>query len=212
MMNTDRNGTPREEREPRSSHTGAGPSSRVMARLKIVQDHLDRENEHDLDGIMKTFGATARYDDEAWDAHYTGHKRVHAFYDDLLRAMPDLQIAVRRRHAAEEDVILEAVIRGTHQGTWRGLPATGRRVEFPLCAVFTFDDDNRLIGERIYYDRATVLRQLGVFHEPERAAGRLTIALTHPLTMASIIGRQIMRRYSDQRSGIRQRVGKARSP
>lgn len=79
-------------------------------------------------------------------------------------------------------------IRGTHLGIWRGgLPATGRRVEFPLCGVFTFDAEDRLAGERIYYDRATVLRQLGLFHEPEGALGRIVTLLSHPMTIARAV-------------------------
>jgi hypothetical protein len=37
---------------------------RVAARLQIVDEHIGRENEHDLADIMRTFGATARFDDE----------------------------------------------------------------------------------------------------------------------------------------------------
>jgi len=168
-----------------------GPDSRLAARLKTVDEHVRLENQHDLDGIMGTFGAGARYDDEPWDAQYAGREGVRAFYAELLRALPDLHIDVRSRHAGEEAVILEVTIRGRHLGAWRGLPATGRPVEFPLCAIFTFDETDRLVGERIYYDRATVLRQLGLFHEPERPLGRVTAVLTHPLTMARIVGRMI---------------------
>jgi steroid delta-isomerase-like uncharacterized protein len=168
--------------------------SRGSARLNLVEEHVRLENRHDLDGIMQTFGPGARYDDEPWDAHYVGRDGVRAFYQALMRAIPDLQIDVQRRHVAEEAIVLEVVIRGHHLGAWRGLPPTGRAVEFPLCGVYTFDDDDRLAGEKIYYDRATVLRQLGVFHEPERAAGRVATVLMHPLTMARIIGRWILRR------------------
>ena len=72
---------------------------------------------------------------------------------------------------AAQTVIVEVMIRGTQLGGWRGLPATGRRVEFPLCGVYTFDANDRLAGEKIYYDRGTVLRQLGVLRaaEPSRA-------------------------------------------
>jgi hypothetical protein len=66
----------------------------------------------------------------------------------------------------EDAVRVEVVVRGTHLSGWPGLPATERRVEFPLCRVYTFDADDRLAGERIYYDLGSVLRQLGVFHEP----------------------------------------------
>jgi hypothetical protein len=76
------------------------------------------------------------------------------------------------------------VISGTQRGPWRGLPPTGRYLEFPLCGVFTFGDDGKLAGERIYYDRATVLRQLGVFHEPTTLAGKILTPLAHPVTVA----------------------------
>jgi hypothetical protein len=91
-------------------------------------------------------------------------------------------------------VILEVRISGTHTGPWRGLPATGRRLDFPLCGLFTFDAEGRLAGERIYYDRATILRQLGIFTEPDTAAGKLLTPLLHPVTMLRAAGRAIARR------------------
>jgi steroid delta-isomerase-like uncharacterized protein len=165
----------------------------MQARLKIVEEHIALENEHKLDGIMRTFGDAARYDDEPWDAHYVGRQEVRTFYAQLLHAMPDLHIDVRQRHVAEAAVIVEVTIRGRHLGAWRGLPATGRLIDFPLCGIFTFDEENQLAGEKIYYDRATVLRQLGIFDEPESLRGRITAAVTHPLTMARVIARKLVR-------------------
>jgi steroid delta-isomerase-like uncharacterized protein len=167
--------------------------SRMSARLKLVEEHVRLENQHDLEGIMTTFGATARYDDEPYDGHYIGRDGVRTYYEDLLRAMPDLTIDVQHRHVSESAVVLEVVISGHHLGAWRGLPPTGRPVRFPLCGIYTFDDEDRLAGEKIYYDRATVLRQLGVFHEPEGALGRIATMLMHPLTIMRIVGRKIFR-------------------
>jgi len=167
---------------------------RQAARLRLVEEHVGHENRHDLDGIMATFGATARYDEEPWDEHHTGREGVRAFYQDILRAVPDLRIDVQHRHSGDAAIVLEVVISGHHLGAWRGLPATGRAVQFPLCAIFTFDDADRLAGEKVYYDRATVLRQLGVFHEPDGIPGRLNAALMHPMTMARVIGRMIVKR------------------
>jgi steroid delta-isomerase-like uncharacterized protein len=173
--------------------TTSSSDSTVAARLRIVEEHVGLENAHDLDGIMGTFGEAARYHDEPWGAHYRGRQEVRAFYAQLLHAMPDLHIEVRHRHACEDAVVLEVIIRGRHSGTWRGLPATGRQIEFPLCGIYTFDHGNRLAGEKIYYDRATVLRQLGVFHEPESLLGRITAVVAHPLTMARIVVRKGLR-------------------
>ena len=162
-----------------------GPEvERAKARLAIVDEHIRCENRHDLDAVMATFGIDARYDDEPWGDHRTGLDGVRSYYLDLLRALPDLAIEVRHRHAASDSVVLEVIIRGTHLGPWRGLPATSRRMEFPLCAVYTFDVGNRLAGERIYYDRGAVLGQLGLFHEPSCGLGRVVTALSHPVTIA----------------------------
>lgn len=168
--------------------------SRMEARMNRVQEHIRCENRHDLAGIMQTFGATAEYNDVPWYDRYTGRDGVQTYYEQILESVPDLQIDVQRRHVAGDTIVLEVIIRGTHLGTWRGLPATGRTVAIPLCAVYTFDDDDRLAGERIYYDRATVLRQLGVFHEPQTLLGKIVTVLTHPVTMSRAIATKLRRR------------------
>jgi len=170
------------------------PHDRRSARIAIVEQHVRLENAHDLNGVLSTFGDTAHYEDEAWSEHYQGRDGVRTFYAQLMSALPDLNIETLRRHVTDEVIVLEVIIRGTHLGPWRGLPATGARVEIPLCGLYTFDDKDRLAGERIYYDRATVLRQLGVFHEPDRIQGRITTLLTHPITLAKALVRQVARK------------------
>lgn len=164
------------------------------ARLALVEEHVRRENKHDLDAVMATFGATPGYEDTPWHDHHIGRDGVRTYYKGLLQAVPDLHIDVQRRHVTDNHVMLETTITGTHTGPWRGLPATGRRLKFPLCAIYSFDDEGKLAGERIYYDRATVLQQLGVFHEPDRGLGRLLMPLTHPLTIARAIWRAVRAR------------------
>ena len=165
-----------------------------LARIAIVEQHVRLENAHDLEGVLRTFGYSARYDDEAWGEHYKGANGVRLFYEQLMKALPDLEIEVQRRHVTDDAIVLEVMIRGTHLGPWRGLPATGRTVEVPLCGVYTFDSDDRLAGEKIYYDRGTVLRQLGVFHEPQSVIGQICILATHPITIAHAIARKLLRK------------------
>jgi steroid delta-isomerase-like uncharacterized protein len=159
--------------------------------MAAVEEHIRLENQHDLDGVLSTFGDAAHYADEAWGEHYEGVSGVREYYTQLMKALPDLQIYVQRWHIADNAVLVEVIIRGTHSGEWRGLPATGKRVDIPLCGIFTFDSNDRVAGEKIYYDRATVLRQLGVFYEPETSMGRMCTLLTHPLTIAKAVLRRI---------------------
>jgi steroid delta-isomerase-like uncharacterized protein len=174
--------------------TASIPKARLSARIALVEQHIRLENQHDLEGVLRTFGDGAGYDDEAWGEHYRGREGVRQFYTAIMKALPDLEIAVQRQHVTDEVVIMEVIIRGTQLGQWRRLPPTGRRVEVPLCGVYTFDNEDRLAGEKIYYDRATVLHQLGVFHDPESALGRLCTLATHPVTLAKALGRKMLGR------------------
>ena len=171
---------------------GEGDKDKRSARLAMVEQHVRLENAHDLEGVLRTFGDTAHYDDEAWGEHYEGGNRVRLFYEQLMKALPDLEIEIQRRHVTDDAVLLEVMIRGTQLGPWRGLPATGRRVEIPLCGVYTFDADDRLSREKIYYDRGTVLRQLGVFHEPQSLLGQICTLATHPITIARALARMLL--------------------
>ena len=87
---------------------------------------------------------------------------MRGYYAELYAGFPDFSFDVVRRHVAEESVVLEVVVQGTHTGEWKGIPPTGKRVEFPVCAVFTFGDDDKIHAEIAYFDRLTVLTQLGV--------------------------------------------------
>ena len=167
---------------------------RRSARIALVEQHIRLENQHDLEGVLSTFGDTVRYDDEPWGDHYSGRDGVRKFYTQLMQALPDLEIQVQSQHLANDAVIVEVIISGTHLGAWRGLPATGRRIQFPLCGIYTFDTNDRLAGEKIYYDRGTVLRQLGVFHEPMTVLGQICTFVAHPITITRALARKFLRK------------------
>jgi len=165
----------------------------MKARLELVEEHIRLENLHDLDGILGTFGPEARYDDEPWNDHRLGRDGVRSYYQELLTAAPDLKIEVQRRYATKDAIILEVIISGVQTGAWRGLPGTGKSFRFPLCGIYTFDAQDRISGEKIYYDRATVLKQLSVFREPSGISGRIATALNHPWTIAQAFVRKWLR-------------------
>ena len=167
-------------------------SDRIRAQLALVEEHVRRENAHDLPGIMATFGQRAWYDDEPWGEHHEGRDAVHGDYEDLLTSLPDLHIDITHCLAAEDGVALAVRISGTHLGSWRGLPPTGRRVTFPLCGLYTFDEEGKLAGERIYYDRGCVLHQVGLYHDPQSLLGRLETLLAHPVTVARAYARKFI--------------------
>ncbi len=57
--------------------------------------------------------------------------------------------------------IAEFDLLGTHDGDLVGIPPTGRSFRCRMCAIFSFPpDSDRIIGERVYFDQGTIVRQL----------------------------------------------------
>ena len=67
------------------------PKNRQQARVALVEEHIQHENQHDLEGVLATFGNSAHYDDEAWGEHHKGIDGVRSFYEQLMAALPDVQ-------------------------------------------------------------------------------------------------------------------------
>src|SRR3954449_5798092 len=161
-------------------------------REQLVRKHVEAENEADYDAALATF-QHPRYEYVATDEVYDGADEVMAHWRELDRAFPDQEIEIVKLHGSDEAVLMEAVARGTHTGSFRGLPPTGRRFEQQFLAIFVFEDD-ALVCERVYYDVATVLQQLGIAREPTSLTGRLETAATHPLTISRGIVRRVIGR------------------
>lgn len=128
-------------------------------RQQIVQAHVDAENSANLDATIETFHHP-HYDVVPMGATSDGEAAVRDLIGGLVRAFPDFHFHVERTHHAEDAVIVEGRMTGTHRAEWAGLPARGRRMDVRVACVFNFDGE-RLMNETVYFDFATLQRQLG---------------------------------------------------
>jgi len=164
----------------------------IKRREELVRRHVEAENAADYETALATF-QHPRYEYVATDEVYDGADEVMAHWRELDRAFPDQQIEILALHSSDEAVLMEALARGTHTGPLRGLPPTGRRFEQRFLAIFIFEGD-ALVGERVYYDIATLLAQLGVCRSPTSLTGRLETAAAHPVTISRGLVRRVIGR------------------
>jgi len=160
-------------------------------REAIVIEHMESENRHEFDVTLATF-EHPRYELIATGDIYDGPDEVAAYFTETRTAFPDQRNELLDLHHADDAVIVEAMLYGTHLGNYRGLPPTGRSFEMRFCPIFVFEDD-KLVCERVYFDAATVLRQLGIAHDPLTLRGRVATVLNHPLTIGQALVRNIGR-------------------
>jgi steroid delta-isomerase-like uncharacterized protein len=171
-------------------------------RVEIVNEHMRLENAHDFPACIGQF-ARPRYEVVADGAVFDGAARVDDFLSENRRAFPDFRFEPTRVSPTPDAVVVEGMFRGTHDGPWRGLPATGRRVEFSMCLIFEFDG-NELVNERVYMDLNTPLRQLGVAYDPNSARFKVVTVLSHPVTITRAVLHTIwMRLASSKKKWLR---------
>ena len=164
----------------------------AQRRLAIVLEHMKYENAHDFDRCIGVFHHP-RYEVVATGEILDGKSGVGGLLVENQDAFPDFHFEPTRVSPAEDVVLVEGVFTGTHQGTWRGLPATGRSVRLQMALVFEFQGE-AMVCERLYFDLGTALRQLGVARDPLSLAGRLAAVVNHPITITRALLRGLFKR------------------
>ena len=165
-----------------------------LQREATVREHMEAENAHDFDRCIAAF-AHPRYEIVATGEVWDGHSGVNALLQANKKGFPDFLFHPETFHHAPEAVIVEGRFTGTHLGNWRGLPPTGRKVDFRLIIVFIFEGD-RMICERTYFDIGTPLSQVGVARDPKSRAGKIALALNHPIVIGKALVRSMRHRYA----------------
>lgn len=96
-----------------------------------------------------------------------GSSEVRHFYNTyFIPGHPsDTEVVSIARTVGEDRVVDELIHKFTHtiEMPWilPGVPPTGKRVEVAVIVVVQFKD-GRIAGERIYWDQASVLAQIGL--------------------------------------------------
>jgi steroid delta-isomerase-like uncharacterized protein len=99
-------------------------------------------------------------------ADETLKQRVRLF----LEAFPDLEVTPNLVVGDGELVAVNLVARGTHEGTFQGVPATGRPWA-ATCSAFYRVEDGRIADSWINWDLLGILEQLGGVRRAATASG-----------------------------------------
>ena len=102
----------------------------------------------------------AYYDVVPLSTRYKGISGVRDFYKAISDALPDFQVVPTDEYDVPGCSVREVTVTGTHRSEYCGLKASGCPVRFEVAVFFIFDQDGKLVAERIYFDNETVLQQM----------------------------------------------------
>ncbi len=119
-----------------------------------------------------------------------GREQLREFYSRLFltQVPPDMETTPISRTIGQGRIVDEFVSRFTHsiQMDWLlpGIPPTGKRLEIATVAIIQFED-GKITQERLYWDQASVLAQLGLIDRSLPVVGvesaQQVRQMTHPM-------------------------------
>lgn len=138
------------------------PTELRSAREAVLTRLLDAENNQDLEAICAEF-PHPRYELVGTHKIYDGRDQVGHYLKERSAAFPDYRYELVTLHHADDAVIAVVVVTGTLLGaiesTGDPIDPTGRGFHCRMAVFYLFRGD-RLDAARIYFDTATIARQL----------------------------------------------------
>lgn len=121
--------------------------------------HRQPEDDCDVDAIMASFSDDAVV--EVNGLVFDSLPAIRAFHEQLGFAdggtLSGIEIEETRISYTDDEVVLEAVLRGVHSGPFMGLPPSNNKVQLTGCAIYRFDAAGKLANERVYLDCGPLL-------------------------------------------------------
>ena len=157
----------------------AALSETEQRNLRSVTDVLQYWNRQDLEGVLAYYDDSITWLNIAMEETYRGKNEVRAFLRRLFAAFPDLNFEVTYKIACGDNVAEQWYIRGTHLGTFMGIPPTGRPVEIPGMSMAELRD-GRFVSDHFYFDALGVLRDMALMPPlsiSETLIGRAALSL-----------------------------------
>lgn len=124
-----------------------------------MREYIEAWNNQDIDAIISFF--TDEY------LQKIGEAEAVAICETWFDAFPDLTHEIKQLAADGDWVLGRLVLRGTHEGPYKGVPATGNEIEVADHFSTRFVD-GEIVAHQALADEYTLLRQLGGSLPPER--------------------------------------------
>jgi steroid delta-isomerase-like uncharacterized protein len=127
-----------------------GPAQRT------VEQFVAAMNRHDADAAVECLAEDVVFWEPTYPDPKRGREAVRRDLAGFFAMLPDLRFTT--------ETVLTEGDRVLHEWTYRA-SYNGRPVELRECALARLDADNRLAEVRVYFDRLSLLRQLGLAPE-----------------------------------------------
>jgi hypothetical protein len=148
--------------------------------LRLFEEHREAEAARDIDAILETFVPEPFLETMPLGLRSEGRDAVRVAYEQqFFTAFPDLAPEDEGIAFGDDLIAVWGTLRGTSRGDWLGVAPGGGTFAVPFANVVPFSTE-RMAGEKIYFDLATLCEQARLPLEEVRAAAAARQAVASP--------------------------------
>ena len=136
--------------------------------LRLARQSFDAWNAHDPDSFIQQIADDFVSESDTLPATARGRDGARQLIQMYVKAFPDLHFDIQQMIVSGEHVVTRWHATGTHKGELMGIPPTGRRGAGIHGCTVTEYQSGKAVHEWVYWDAASLLRQLGVMPAPGR--------------------------------------------
>ncbi|MDQ4074845.1 MAG: ester cyclase [Chloroflexota bacterium] len=122
----------------------------------IVHQLTDYMNRHDAEAASKLFAENVLFWEPSYDEPRHGRTAVRRELEGFFAMLPDIEFTPLTLFIDGDHLVHEWRYQATYQG---------RPIELRECAVVRLNAEDLFAEVRIYFDRLSLLRQLGLMQE-----------------------------------------------
>ncbi len=142
---------------------------------RIVDLVIDLWNTGNPEVAKQLYSESAERQDPNKPEPARGTQQIVRYVAEVRTGFPDFKLEIKQRVAEGNRIVTQWTCTGTHQGEFQGIPPTGKRISITGLALVRIED-GKVVDERVYFDRLTMLEQLGAVPatgqgEAKRATG-----------------------------------------
>ena len=134
--------------------------------MKLVHEYVAEWNKRNLDFFMDVSAPDYAYYSPSGNPNPMSKEETIETIKMFWQAFPDITLSVEESMATGDKVISRIIAKGTHNGEFQGIPATGNKIEVSAINI-TRIKNNKIVEEREDIDMLSLMMQLDMELKPK---------------------------------------------
>ncbi|MGE5679785.1 MAG: ester cyclase [Bacillota bacterium] len=140
----------------------------IQDNIRLIRTQFEALSKGDIDAAVLMVDKNFEGTNVPFNTKKRGQQGFRDFLNLWFNAVPDAKIDIKNIQATEEWVVVEFTGKGRNEGPFNApegpIMPTGKEVELQFCELFQVRG-GKVIRAKLYFDAASLMRQLGVAPE-----------------------------------------------